>query len=269
MSPLIDAHCHLDLAAFDADRDEAIRRAQDVGVGHFVVPGTTRARWGGVLALGRRADVSVCLGLHPYFMAEHRLDRPAGHGRANDDDLAALEVALDQHPEVVALGECGIDARFKDSWADQWRLFDAQLRLAKARDLPVVIHCVQANDEVAKRLRQLALPRGGLIHAFAGSPQQASRFLELGYLLGLGGAVTFERAARLRRTVASLPDDGFVLETDSPDMPLSGHQGSRNEPARVAEVCREIARLRDVCEDTVAKASSATARRLFRLSPGE
>ncbi|MDW7746457.1 TatD family hydrolase [Halomonas sp.] len=249
---LIDAHCHLDFPDFDTDREAVIERARAMGVAHFVVPGTTRTRWPKVLALGERDDVSVCLGLHPYFMDEHC-----------EGDLAALEAALDEHPQVLAVGECGIDARFADTLDDQWRLFDAQLCLAKVRALPVVIHCVRANDQVAKRLRQLALPAGGLIHAFAGSPEQASKFLDLGFLVGLGGAVTFERAKRLQRAVESLPDDGYVLETDSPDMPLAGHRGERNEPARVAEVCRVVARLRGQDVDRVATDCTATARRLF------
>jgi TatD DNase family protein len=251
---LIDAHCHLDFPDFDADREAVFDRARAVGVTHVVVPGTTRKRWPDVLALGRRDDVSVCLGLHPYFMGEH-----------GEQDLAALETALDEHPEVVAIGECGIDARFADTLEAQWRLFDAQLRLARDRRLPVVIHCVRANDRVAKRLRQLALPGGGLIHAFAGSPEQATAFLELGFAVGLGGAVTFDRAQRLRRAVAALPDEGYVLETDSPDMPLVGHRGERNEPARVAEVCRVVAELRGQSLEAVAASSTATARRLFGL----
>ncbi|MFW6345418.1 MAG: TatD family hydrolase [Halomonas sp.] len=251
---LIDAHCHLDFPDFDADREAVIERARAAGVTHFVVPGTTRQRWPGVLTLGERDDVSVCLGLHPYFMEVHA-----------EGDIEVLAQTLDDHPEAVAIGECGIDARFGETLDAQWRLFDAQLRLAKKRELPVVIHCVRANDPVAKRLRQLELPAGGLIHAFAGSPEQARKFLDLGFVVGLGGAVTFDRAKRLRRAVESLPGDGYVLETDSPDMPLVGHQGERNEPARVAEVCRSVARLRGQQATTVAQASTTTARRLFRL----
>lgn len=251
---LIDAHCHLDFPAFDVDRDAVFERAKSAGVGHFVVPGTTRARWGAVLALSERADVSICLGLHPYFMDAH-----------GDADIDALAQALEANPQSVAVGECGIDARFTESLDAQWRLFDAQLRLARAKRLPVVIHCVQANDQVAKRLRQLALPAGGLIHAFSGSPQQARRFLELGFVVGLGGAATFARARRLHRAVGSLPDDGYVLETDSPDMPLAGHQGRRNEPANVSEVCRAVAALRKQAPESVATNSTANARRLFRL----
>lgn len=251
---LIDAHCHLDFPDFDADREAVFGRARAAGVRRFVVPGTTRTRWPDVLGLGEREDVDICLGLHPCFMDAHA-----------EGDVEALARALDEHPEAVAVGECGIDARFPDTLDAQWSLFDAQLRLAKARDLPVVIHCVRANDQVAKRLRELDLPAGGLIHAFAGSPEQAHKFLDLGFAVGLGGAPTHERAKRLHRAVASLPDDGYVLETDSPDMPLAGHRGERNEPARLIEVCRVVAALRDQGEAAVAACSSATAHRLFRL----
>ncbi|MBR2514515.1 MAG: TatD family hydrolase [Halomonas sp.] len=251
---LIDAHCHLDFSAFDDDRLDVINAAKAVGVGHFVVPGTTRARWPNVLKLGERQDVSLCLGLHPYFITEHQ-----------EQDLAALEQQIAENKRFVAVGECGIDGRFTNTLDVQWHYFNAQLRLAKQYALPVVVHCVKANDTVSKRLRQLALPKGGLIHAFAGSYEQASKFLQLGYTLGLGGSVTFERAQRLRRVVSQLPDDGFVLETDSPDMPLCGYQGQRNEPCRVADVCEVVASLRNQTVEEVAALSSANAARLFGL----
>ncbi|MDL4863977.1 TatD family hydrolase [Halomonas elongata] len=249
---LVDAHCHLDFPDFSADRERVLARARAAGVERFVVPATTRERWGEVLALGECQGIAVCLGLHPCFLDRH-----------GDEDIESLEEALDANPGVVAVGECGIDARFADSLEAQWRLFDAQVRLARRHNLPLVVHCVRANDQVAKRLRQLAPPAGGLIHAFAGSPEQAEAFHRLGFVVGLGGAVTHERARRLQRAVAALPDDGYVLETDSPDMPLAGHQGERNEPARVAEVCRVVAELRGQSFDRVAADSSATANRLF------
>lgn len=252
---LVDAHCHLDFAQFDDDRIEVLNAAKAVGVAHFVVPGTTRSRWQQVLALAERADTSVCLGLHPYFVEQHQ-----------EADIAALDHALGNHPEVVAVGECGIDGRFSDTLDAQWYYFDAQLTLAKQHGLPVVVHCVHANDHVAKRLRQLKLPKAGLIHAFSGSIEQASKFLDLGFKLGLGGAVTYERAKRLRRTVAALPDDAFVLETDSPDMPLSGYQGMRNEPCRINQICTVVSKLRGQAQDSVAAQSSATATQLFGLN---
>ncbi|MBT2774490.1 TatD family hydrolase [Halomonas sp. ISL-60] len=252
---LVDAHCHLDFTQFDDDRTDVFEAAKAVGVVRFVVPGTTRSRWQQVLALGARADTSVCLGMHPYFVDQYQ-----------EADIAALNNLLSEHPEVVAVGECGIDGRFTDTLDAQWHYFDAQLKLAKQHALPVVVHCVHANDKVAKRLRQLALPKAGLIHAFSGSIEQATKFLDLGFKLGLGGAITYERAKRLRRTVAALPDDAFVLETDSPDMPLSGYQGMRNEPRRVAEVCNVVATLRGQTVEQVAARSSQTAATLFGLS---
>ncbi|PMR74981.1 TatD family hydrolase [Billgrantia endophytica] len=254
---LIDAHCHLDFPEFDEDREAVFERARAAGVGHFMVPGTTRERWSGVLTLGERDDVSISLGLHPYFMQDHQ-----------EGDTEALARVLDEHPEVRALGECGIDARFEESLDAQWELFNAQLRLAKSRQLPVVIHCVHANDKVSKRLRQLDMPAGGLIHAFAGSPDQAWKFLDLGFVVGLGGAVTYERAQRLWRAVRSLPRDGFVLETDSPDMPPCGHQGQRNEPARIGRICEMVATLRGETPEAIAAQSTATASRLFGLDLG-
>ena len=252
---LIDAHCHLDFADFDNDREAMFERARAAGVEHFMVPGTTREHWPRVLALGAaRCDVNISLGLHPGFMDAH------GEG-----DVEALAGMLDAHPEVRALGECGIDARFEETLEAQWALFDAQLRLAKARQLPVVIHCVRANDKVSKRLRQLDLPAGGLIHAFAGSPEQAWKFNDLGFVVGLGGAVTYERAQRLWRAVKRLPEDGFVLETDSPDMPLCGHQGQRNEPARIVQVCEMVAKLRNEDPATIAVQSTANVRRVFDI----
>lgn len=251
---LIDAHCHLDLADFDSDREDVLQRARQASVRHFVVPGTTRARWPQVLALGEHEDVSIALGLHPYFIEEH-----------SDEDMQVLEDALQTYPQLIAVGECGIDARLSDTLEQQWTLFDAQLRLAKCYDLPVIIHCVQANDKVAKRLRQLQLPRGGMVHGFAGSPEQAHAFNALGFAVGLGGILTYPRARRVQRAVKALADDGFVLETDSPDMPLHGQQGQRNEPVNVAEVCRQLAQLRHQSEAEVARLSCQTVMRLFHL----
>ncbi|WP_445012095.1 TatD family hydrolase [Vreelandella stevensii] len=256
---LIDAHCHLDAAEFDEDRKAVIAAARAVGVTGFIVAATVRQRWQDVLALGESDGVSICLGLHPYFIAQHHAD-----------DLAALEALVKQQlacPEtaLVAMGECGIDGRFSESLSQQWEYFDAQLGIASRCQLPPVVHCVKANDAVAKRLHQRSLARPGMIHAFAGSYQQAARFLDAGFVLGLGGAVTYARAQRLHRVVAKLPDDGFVLETDSPDMPLSGFQGQRNEPSRVKHVAEQVAKLRQQSLEHVAALSSANAARIFGL----
>jgi len=251
---LFDAHCHLDFDSFDADREAVFERAHAVGVSRFMVPGATRRRWKNVLALNERDDVVASLGLHPYFIDEHV-----------DSDLELLAEEIGRHRDLVGIGECGIDARFEATLERQWALFEAQLQLAKQHRLPVIVHCVHADDQVAKRLKQLDLPARGLIHAFGGSPQQAKRFLDLGYMLGLGGAVTYDRAKRLHRAVQSIPDDGFVLESDSPDMPLSGRQGQRNEPAYLVHTLDRVAALRGQARDSVAASASINTQRLFGL----
>tara|TARA_A100001391_G_scaffold200678_1_gene185764 strand:- start:539 stop:1306 length:768 start_codon:yes stop_codon:yes gene_type:complete len=253
---LIDSHCHLDFADFTPDRDAVIARAEQEDVSAFVVPATTVASFPAVLALvDSSARIFGALGLHPYFLSEH------GEGA-----LAALHQALDQHAgEIVALGECGFDARLADHDA-QWQLFEAQLSMAREFSLPVIVHCVRANDEVAKRIKQARLTGGGIIHAFAGSQVQAERFLELGFVLGLGGSVTYPRANKLRGVVASLPDDGFVLETDSPDMPLCGFQGQRNEPSRVAKVADVVAELRSSSRHDIALSTTTNVQRILQLN---
>ncbi|MFC0268438.1 TatD family hydrolase [Kushneria aurantia] len=248
---LADAHCHLQFSAFDADRPAVIRRARQQGVSRLVVAGTRLDEIGALTALSRPGEVDICFGLHPWFLDDH-----------GDDDIEQLAQALASH-EVVALGECGVDARI-DSPERQWRLFDAQLKLAKRLALPVVIHCVKYEDEVGKRLGQLALPAGGLIHAFTGSLQQAERLIGLGFTLGIGGAVTHDRAHKLKRTVAALPEGSFVLETDAPDMTPQGAAGERNEPANVTLVAAEVARLRGISAETLAAQTGATLERLLR-----
>ncbi|TVU67523.1 TatD family deoxyribonuclease [Cobetia crustatorum] len=252
---LIDSHCHLDFSVFDGDRAQVLTRAITAGVAAYVVPATTAASFEKVLTLSRESiQVYAALGLHPYFMSEH-----------DDEALTALRNALNNTPGVVAVGECGFDARLPDPQR-QWQLFDAQLALAREFSLPVIVHCVRANDQVAKHLREACLPRGGIIHAFAGSEVQAERFLALGFVLGLGGSVTYSRAQKLRHVVSRLPDEGFILETDSPDMPLSGYQGQRNEPVRVKQVAEVVAELRATSVQHIGELTTANVRRVLQLN---
>lgn len=167
----------------------------------------------------------------------------------------------------MAVGEIGLDFRpGQAEAAQQEQLLEAQLKLAKAHDLPVLLHAVKAHDQVLKLLRRQNLPRAGIVHAFSGSEQQAREYAKLGFKLGFGGAMTHERAHKLHRLVAELPLEWLVLETDAPDMPLSGHQGERNEPSRVAEVARLIAELRGISVEEVKAVTHATAVSLLKLS---
>lgn len=247
---LADAHCHLQFEAFQQDREAVIARARACGVSRLIVAGTRVDEVEALAALSKRYGVDICLGLHPWFLDEH-----------SEDALQRLERAL-KTQSVVALGECGVDA-LVGNVDRQWRLFNAQLEIAKRMKLPVVIHCVKYYDEVGKRLKALSLPAGGLIHGFTGSEQQAQRLIELGYVLGIGGAVTFERAQKLKKTVSRLPPESFVLETDAPDGTPQGAGFSRNEPASVELIAREVAHLRATDVDTLGLETSATLERLF------
>ena len=254
---VIDAHCHLSLPAFDDDLDDVKARARRAGIVRMIDAGTKADRFERQRRLAEDASISICHGLHPWFLDAHRID-----GSSEQNDLEYLERLL-ANGQSVAVGECGLDQRV-GRLDEQWALLDAQLRLARSYDLPVVLHCIGMNDELSKRLRQMDLPRRGLVHAFSGSWQQARRFLDLGYLLGIGGAMTHPGAHRLHRVVAALPDDGFVLETDSPDMQPAGATG-RNEPSLIVEACRHAAALRHVSADALAECAADNTMRLFRL----
>lgn len=256
---LIDTHCHLDFPAFDGWRDAAIARARAFGVTAIVVPGVSAEHWARVLRLCQHGDgvqLYPALGLHPCFMAQHR-----------PEHLQSLQHAVEaQHERLVAIGEIGLD--FQIDAADrqaQIELLSAQLKIAKNADLPVLLHVRKAHDQVLSLLRRLALPRGGIVHAFSGSEQQARQYAQLGFRLGFGGAISYARATRLRRLAAELPLEWLVLETDAPDMPLSGWRDEPNRPQRVAEVANIIADLRGISAQEVGQTTSATARRLLAL----
>jgi TatD DNase family protein len=254
MHPLVDSHAHLDLEAFDADRPAVIERAGVAGVHHLVVPATDCESWPRVQELcDGRSDIHPAYGLHPLFMARHR-----------PEHLDCLGDWLDKHP-AVAVGEIGLDYHQAETDREQQhRFFETQLRLARDLDLPVIVHARQALEEVSLALRR-CVGVCGVVHSFSGSEQQAGKLWDLGFHLGIGGPVTYERAQRLRRIVARMPIQLLLLESDAPDQPDAAHRGQRNEPARITEVLRCVAELRGESEQYVAQATTANARRLFGL----
>jgi TatD DNase family protein len=252
---LIDSHCHLDVDAFDGDRDVVIARARAAGVTHQVVPAIDAAGW------PKLRDVSAtqpglfpAYGLHPMFLDSHR---PA--------HLADLrEWIVRERP--VAIGECGLDF-FLDALDRQQQAsyFDAQLQLAREFDLPVVVHARRAVEAVIVAIKRVGGLRG-VVHSFSGSAEQARQLWDLDFMIGLGGPVTYARAQRLHRLVASMPIEQLLLETDSPDQPLASHRGERNEPAHLVGVLDAIAGLRNNDRSAIAAATTANAERLFGLA---
>ncbi|MBP6596331.1 MAG: TatD family hydrolase [Arenimonas sp.] len=252
MSTLYDSHCHLDAPEFDPDRDQVLARARAAGVGRQLVPAVRRDGWPALKALcAENPGLRPAYGLHPMFLTHHQ----PGHL----DELAGW---LDRE-RPAAVGEIGLDFFVPGLDPEhQRRYFHAQLALAREFDLPVVLHARRAVDEVIAALRRTGGLRG-VVHSWSGSDEQARQLFGLGFCLGIGGPVTYERAQRLRRTVATMPLDFLLLETDAPDQPGSGHRGQRNEPGYLREVLDAVAQLRSESPDVVAEATAANALRLF------
>lgn len=251
---LTDSHCHLDAPEFDADRDAAIARARAAGVTRQVIPAIARSGWDALATLCRAHDgLYPAYGLHPMYLAEHRPEHLA--------DLA--DTLARERP--VAVGECGLDHYVPDlDPVEQRRYFDGQLELAREFDLPVIVHARRAVDEVIACIRRVGKLRG-VVHSYSGSYEQAAQLWKLGFCLGFGGPITYERATRLRDIVARMPIEFLLLESDAPDQPLADHRGERNEPAYVAEVLDHAATLRGETPENVAAATHANAARLFGL----
>ena len=250
MSFWIDTHCHLDAPEFAGDVDAMRMQARAAGVGHCVIPAVEVGNFDAVRALAHRFGDSYALGIHPLCT-----------GRATDGDLTRLDEALTMHredPRLVAVGEIGLDY-FVESLdgPHQEHLYREQLKLARKHGLPVILHVRRSADKLLKELRRIDVQ--GIGHAFNGSDQQAQAFVDLGFKLGFGGTVTYERSLQIRRLAQSLPLESLVVETDSPDIPphwlyktaderAAGQPQARNSPAELPGIARVLAQLRGVDE---------------------
>ena len=253
---MIDTHCHLDAAEFDADRAAVAAAAIAAGVNLMVIPAVERANFAAVAAVCR--DLPGCVpafGIHPLFV-----------DRASETDLDALRRALRDAP-AVAVGEIGLDFFVPDrDEAQQIAFFAAQLKIAGEFGLPVLLHVRRAIDAVLKELRRLPVA-GGIAHAFNGSRVQAEAFIELGFKLGFGGAMTHPRATRIRTLAATLPLEAIVLETDAPDIPPAWLHGGRNAPGELPKIAETLAKLRGISMAELAAATTANARAVLPRLP--
>jgi TatD DNase family protein len=242
---LVDTHCHLDVDAFDPDRDEVLARSRQAGVRRIVIPGVEAEHWEASLALcAAAAGLYPALGLHPVYLDRHA-----------ENDVAALETAIDRR-RPVAVGEIGLDYFVPGLDRDaQQALFEAQLAVARDAGLPVLLHVRKAHDQVLATLRRVGV-RGGIAHAFNGSLQQAQKYLERGFKLGFGGTLTYERSRKIRAVARDLPLESIVLETDAPDIVVASHRGERNSPEYLPECLAALAEVRD--EDALALAAATT-----------
>lgn len=299
----IDTHCHLDAPEFDADRAEVIAQARATGVSLMVVPGVTVANWPTARQAASECEGAYALGVHPLYVADVPFDQA----------MAALDAELVAHradPRLVAVGEIGLDffvpaGQTPEGRALQQRLYEAQLRLAAREGLPVILHVRRSADALLAGLRaaqrQGRPVSGGIAHAFNGSTQQAQAFVQLGFKLGFGGAMTHERALQIRRLAADIGPNDWVLETDAPDIPpswrywpqaeraawLRAHAQSvneapnatplappwRHEPADLVRIAQTMAALRGIslaqCAATQRQNAAQALPRLAQLAASD
>ena len=266
----IDTHCHLDAQESMPEAQAVRARAAINNVAHCVLPAVGVGNFDVVRELAHTTGDSYALGIHPLYVKT-----------ALDDHLNRLDATLMRHrddPRLVAVGEIGLDFFVPELCVSPLRerqeyFFLSQLKLAQKYGLPVILHTRRSVDRVLKGLREVAGAGGqwhGIAHAFNGSEQQASAFIALGFKLGFGGALTYERALQLRRLATSVPLDAIVMETDAPDMPphwlyktaqqrAAGAAQGRNEPGELPRIGAELAALRGISADELAEATTRNA----------
>lgn len=253
----VDTHCHLDAGEFGGQSLAVAGKAAEAGVRAIVIPSIARFNFGEVAELARQSGNGVyALGIHPLYVPT-----------AKEDDLAALrraiEVAMDD-PLFIGIGEIGLDffveALKQEAMRTRQEFFFAeQLKLARDFDLPVLLHVRRSQDIILKHLRRIRVP-GGIAHAFNGSFQQAQTFIELGFHLGFGGAMTFPRSLQIRRLAAELPLSSIVLETDAPDISPAWLHPATNSPDQIPRIGEVLAELRNLPLPEIAAATSENAR---------
>jgi len=254
---LIDTHTHLDFPDFDADRGELLVRCRNLGVERLVVLGVHQANWQRMWDLVQSEDgLYAAFGLHPVYLDQHRPEHL--------NELGAWLTRCAGHRTLCAVGEIGLDYFLEQLDRErQQQLFEAQLKLAIEFELPALLHVRRAHAATIATLKRIKPPRGGIIHAFAGSTEEAREYLKLGFKLGLGGAPTWPQALRLRKVVAQLPLEAIVLETDSPDMAPAMYPNQRNSPEYLPDICTALAELCGISADALASTSSRNAAELF------
>lgn len=257
---LIDTHCHLDAAEFNADRDSVALDANRAGVGKIVVPAVARDNFQTVIDLAyQHSHCFMALGIHPMYV-----------DKAHPSDLALLKQLIAEqlahpNPKIVAVGEIGLDFFVtQQNRETQEYFFIEQLKIAQNVELPVILHVRRAIDDVLKQLRRYPVV-GGIAHAFNGSLQQAEAFIEMGFKLGFGGAMTYARALKIRELAKNLPIEAIVLETDAPDIPPEwvGTKG-RNSPAELVKIAQVFADLRGI---EVSQIIEITGKNSLRILP--
>jgi len=254
MMQLVDTHCHLDFEIFDEDRDDILFQCKSKGINSLVFPAVTAKRWNKLIQICQSSEsLHLALGLHPLFLNDH-----------TPEHLEQLPHAI-EHYQPIALGEIGLDFYHEHYDEDtQIYYFIEQLKIAKAFDLPVLLHVRKAHDNVINLLKKQGVP-GGIAHAFNGSFQQAQAYQKLGFKLGVGGIITHPKAVRLRTLFSQLPLSQIVLETDAPDMPLYNQISPRNTPENLVTILDTLTTLRPESRQEIAEITTNNSLNVLKL----
>tara|TARA_Y100001956_G_C4077647_1_gene166903 strand:+ start:78 stop:851 length:774 start_codon:yes stop_codon:yes gene_type:complete len=241
---LFDTHCHFDFEPFIDNFAENIALAKQSGVERFLIPAIGPQNWPRLKELSAHyPEIYYALGMHPYFLTSD-----------SELHLPELEALLLSSPNTcVAVGECGLDGMIDVDISIQENMFTAQVKMATSLQLPLILHSRKTHHRILQILKQEKFQFGGVLHGFSGSFQQAMQFVELGFYIGVGGVITYQRANKTRQAVAQIPLEYLVLETDSPDMPLNGHQGKTNHPKMIGEIVSCLASLKGLSKQTIAE----------------
>ncbi len=265
---LIDTHCHLNFKSYKKDIGEVIERASNNNIGKIIIPGakidTSRKA---IEIAGQYTNCFAAVGIHP-----HHADLLSDAGKASD--LEKILTGLIKQPKIVAVGEIGLDyyqykdgpAVDKDSKKRQKELFIFQLELAQENNLPVILHCREAFDDLLNIIKDKSI--SGVFHCFSGNIQQLAQVLEMGFYLGFDGNITYPENGHLRQLVEYAPYDKLLLETDAPFLTPVPQRGNRNEPAFLVYTAQTVAEIKKTTLDKVMEITCSNALKLFRLPHG-
>lgn len=240
---LFDTHCHFDFDVFQEDFAHQVDLAREQGVERLLIPSVGPSNWARIQELANQySHLYYALGFHPYFL------QPEFQQFAPE-----LESLLSSpNRQCVAIGECGLDFAIDVPVELQEQALELQFELARRFDLPVILHSRKAHNRLIQLVKAAKLPKGGVLHAFSGSYQQAMEWIRLGFLIGVGGTITYPRANKTRDAIQRISLENIVLETDAPDMPIIGYQGEPNHPSKLIHVLNELAVLRTESKQSIA-----------------
>jgi len=272
MTIYTDSHCHLDFPEFDFDRDDIRARCWEIGVNRLFVPGVSPDQWyrlyemcdaAGRLSHIRGPECVFGIGIHPWWL-EGVFGVPGSEkGFSYWQDIVEKAESLLANPRCVAVGECGLDKNKAENFTFQQQVLEWHMALAESVQKPLVLHCVGAHAETLSAIKRANPAKAGVVHAFSGSYEIARQYWDLGFRLGVGGTITYERAKKTRDAIKKLPIEALLLETDAPSMPLHGQQGERNSPLNIPPICAALAKLRGLDHDEVARQTTQNFTDVF------